>query len=183
MSAWGFLYRNLLWFGPPLMLMGALLLGLCIRGEVRLVKESKIVSLPLLAQQEVTLPNEGEVVLSVEGPRFSSRFQGLKYALLTAGGMPVEGRAVWLQARTTGVSWARVETRVFTIPQPGRYILQVEGLGMAREGDDRHHLVFTRPHLAPAVGYVLGMILSFGLFVVSLVFFVLRLTGVDVGVE
>jgi hypothetical protein len=113
----------------------------------------------------------------VEGPRFSSRFAGLNYTLSTADGVPVEGRATLFRATTTGVSWARVELRVYEIPHPGRYVLRVQGSGAAQQGDANHRLVFTRPHLAPALAYVLGIILSLGLFIVCLVFFLLRLTG------
>jgi hypothetical protein len=172
-----FLDRNVLWITPPLICISAMLLGLFIRNEVRLVKEAKILSVPLLEQQNLELQEEGRVVLCIEGPRFSTRFAGLSYALSADDGSPVEGRPALLHATTTGVRWARMEVRVYEIPHPGRYVLRVQGLGAAREGDANHRLVFARPHLAQTLGYVLGMILSFGLFVVCLVFFSLRLTG------
>jgi hypothetical protein len=177
MSTLDFLDRNVLWIAPPLMCISALLLGLFIRSEVRLVKEAKILSVPLVEQQEIEFQEAGRVVLCIEGPQFSRRFAGLSYTLSTADGVPVEGRAALFRARTTGFSWARLEVRVYEISHPGRYVLRVQGLGAAQPGDANHRLVFTRPHLAPALGYVLGMILSFGLFIVCLVFFLLRLMG------
>jgi len=36
-----------------------------------------------------------------------------------------------------------------------------------------------RPHLAQSVGYVIGIVLSAQVFIASLVFFLLRLTGKD----
>jgi hypothetical protein len=177
MSALSVLDRNVLWIAPLLMCIAALVLALFIRSEVRLVKEAKILSVPLVEQQNIEFPEAGRVVLCVEGPRFSTRFAGLDYELSTNDGAPIEGRTAWFHATTTGVKWARVEVRVYEIPHPGRYVLRVRGLGAAQERDAAHRLVFMRPHLAQAVGYIIGMIVSFGVFVVSLVFFVLRLTG------
>lgn len=177
MSALSVLDRNLLWIAPPLMCIAALALGLFIRSEVRLVKEAKILSVPLVAEQDVEFPEAGRVVLCVEGPRFSTRFARLDYELSTDSGAPVEGRTAWFHATTTGVKWARVEVRVYEIPHRGRYVLRVQRLGAAQERDAAHRLVFMRPHLAQTVGYIIGMIVSFGVFVTSLVFFVLRLMG------
>jgi hypothetical protein len=175
-----FLDRNVLWIAPPLMCVAALLLRLFICSEVRLVKEAKILSVPLVEQQEVEFQEAGRAVLCIEGPQLSRRFAGFSYALSTADGVPVEGRAAFFRARTTRFSWARLELRVYEISHPGRYVLLVQGLRAAQPGDANHRLVFTRPHLAPTLGYVIGMILSFGLFMVCLVFFLLRLMGEDV---
>jgi len=177
MSALSVLYRNVLWVAPPLMCISALLLGLFIRNVVRLVKEAKVLSVPLVERQNIEFPEAGRVVLCVEGPRFSTRFAGLDYELRTDSGAPVEVRTAWFHATTTGVKWARVEVRVYEIPHSGRYVLRVRGLGAAQERDAAHRLVFMRPHLAQSVGYIIGMILSFGVFITSLVFFLLRLTG------
>jgi hypothetical protein len=181
MSTLSLLYRNMLWVAPPLMCISALLLGLCIRNVVRLVKAAKVLSVPLVEHQNIELPEAGRMVLCVEGPQFSNRFAGLDYELSTDSGAPVEVRTAWFHATTTGVKWARVEVRVYEIPRPGRYVLRVRGLGAAQERDAAHRLVFMRPHLAQSVAYVIGMILSSGLFIVSLVFFLQRLTGKDSG--
>jgi hypothetical protein len=175
MSVLSFLDRNLLWIAPPLMCIAVLLLALCIWSEVRLVKRAKILSVPLVEEQSIEFPEAGRVVLCIEGPQFSHRFAHLTYELTTDTYGPVEGRTAWFRARTTGVSWARLELRVYEIPHAGRYILRVHNLGPPQARDAEHRLVFTRPHLAPAIGYVIGIILSAGLFIVSLVFFANRL--------
>jgi hypothetical protein len=177
MSALSFLDRNVLWIAPPLMCLSALLLGLFIRSEVRLVKEAKVLSVPLVAEQNIEFLEAGRVVLCVEGPRFSTRFAGLSYELSTNDGAPIEGRTAWFHATTTGVKWARVEVRLYEIPHPGLYVLRVQRLGPAQARDAEHRLVFMRPHLAQSFGYIIGMIVSFGVFVTSLVFFVLRVMG------
>jgi hypothetical protein len=177
MSALDFLDRNVLWIAPPLMCISALLLGLLIRGEIRLVKQAKILSVPLVEQQEIEFQEAGRAVLCMEGPRLSRRFAGLHFTLRTSDGEPVAGRSTLLGLRTTGVSWVRLELQVYEIPHAGRYVLRVEGLGAPREGDAKHRLVFTRPVLAQTIGNVIGMIVSFGVFITSLVFFLVRLSG------
>ncbi len=177
MSTLDFLDRNLLWITPPLMIISLVLLGFCIRNEVRLVKASKILSAPLVEQQTVEFPEAGTASLCIEGPRFSRRFGGLSYGLRAADGTPLEGRRVLVRTSTTGVRWARLELEIYEIPRPGRYVLRVEGLGPPQSGDADHHLVFTRPIMAQTVGYILGMIFTFALFVLSVVFFSIRLSG------
>jgi hypothetical protein len=179
MSALSFLDRNVLWIAPPLMCLAVWLLVFFIRSEIRLIKEAKILSVPLVEQQDIEFREAGRVVLSIEGPRFSTRFSGLAYELSDDYGAPVKGRRAWFNATTSGVKWVRMEMRVYEIPHPGRFVLRVQRLGVAQERDAEHRLVFMRPHLAQTVGYIICVILSFGLFIVSLVFFSLRLTGRD----
>ena len=157
------------------MCVAALLLVLSIRSVVRLVKEAKILSVALVEEQTIEFRDAGKVILSMEGPQFTTRFARLSYELTTDDGAPVEGRTAWFRARTTGVSWVRMELKSYEIPRPGRYVLRVEGLGEPQERDAQHHLVFMRPHLYASIAYILGIILSFGVFVVSLVFFCHRL--------
>ncbi len=179
MSTLDFMERNLLWIAPPAMIISVALLALCIRNEVRVVKGSKLLSAPLVEQQNVELPEAGTTSLCIEGPQFSRRFAGLSYSLRADDGAPVEGRRVLFRTRTSGISWARLELLTYEIPRPGRYLLRVEGLGPPQPSDAAHHLVFTRPHTAPTIAYILGMIFTFALFVVSFVFFMLRLIGKD----
>lgn len=164
----------MLWIAPPLMCLAVLLLVVSIRNVVRLVKDAKVLSVPLVEQQAVNFREAGKVVLCMEGPQFTTRFARLSYELSTDDGAPVEGRTAWFRARTSGVSWVRMELRSYEIPQPGRYVLRVQGLGEPQERDANHRLVFMRPHLYPSVGYIVGIILSFAVFVASLVFFCQR---------
>ncbi len=170
------LNRYLPWITAPLMCIAVALLALCIRNVIKLGPEARILSVPLVAQQTIEFREARRVVLSAEGPQLSRRFAGLAYQLSTEYGVPVEGRRAWFGATTKGFTTARREVRVYEIPHPGRFVLRVEKLGAVREGDARHRLVFARPHLAQAIGYVIGIVLSAGVFIGSLVFLVLRLT-------
>ena len=159
------------------MCLALLLVGVFIRGVVRLVKESKVLNLPLVEQQSIVLPEAGTLVLCEEGPRFSRRFVGLTYELSTEYGVPVAGRIAWFHARTSGVSTVRTEVSVYEIPHPGRFVLRVKQLGAPQERDAQHRLAFLKPHLGKSVVHVIGITLSSCLFIASLVFFLLRLTG------
>ena len=170
------LYRNALWITAPLMCVSGLLLGLFIRNVVHLVRDSKVLSVPLVEQQTIELPEAGSLVLCAEGPRFSRRFAHLAYELSTEHGAPVEGRTTLFHATTSGISTARREERVYEIPHPGRYVLRVRNLGAHQPKDSEHRLVFVRPHLGQSTGYVIGIVFSAMTFIASLVFFLLRLT-------
>jgi hypothetical protein len=174
-STLSLLYRNMLWIAPPLMCISVLLLVLSIRNVIRLVKDAKVLSIPVVERQTIDFREAGKVVLCLEGPLFTTRFAHLDYELSTDEGAPVEGRTAWFRAKTTGASWVRMELRSYEIPQPGRYVLRVRGLGEPQERDAAHRLVFMRPHLFPSVGYTIGITLSALVFIASLVFFCQRL--------
>jgi hypothetical protein len=168
-------YKYWIWIGAPLILISAVALGLVIASTVSMVRKAQLFRVPLVERQEVRFGEAERVVLSMEGPRFSTRFRNLAYELRADDGTRVEGRPVLFRARTTAVSTARMEILTYGIPRPGRYVLRIQGLGAVQAADARHAIVFGRPHLGRTVAHILGMILSAGVFIVSLVFFVLRL--------
>lgn len=73
-----------------------------------------------------------------------------------------------------------MELLKYDIPRPGRYVLSMTGLGAPQERDVKHAVLFAKPHLAQSMAYVLGIVLASGVFVASLVFFLLRLTETGV---
>jgi hypothetical protein len=174
------IYQRMAWIGPPLMLLGLVCLGLSIRNVVRLSRRSVVLTLPLIHEQTFEVSTPGTLVLAEDGPLLSGRFNGLRYTVVTDYGKPVADRPVLIRATTSGFSTARREKRVLEMPHAGRFILKIEGLGPARERDNEHHIAFTKPHLVQTVGWILAIIGSAGLFIVSLVFFCIRLAGVDI---
>jgi len=169
------LYRNGLWIAVPLFVISAGLLGFFILSVIRLVDNSKILSVPLLAQQAVEFPAAGRVVLCMEGPLLTSRFAHLDYDLRPRDGMPLEGRTTWFHARTSSFSTVRMELKSYEITKPGSYVLQIRGLKPGSRADSEHRIVFMRPHLALSIGYVIGITLSAGLLIGSVVLFLMRL--------
>jgi len=171
-----FIWRNILWISAPLMIVGLFLLGFSILRVIKIVKKSEVLRVPLADSQQIELPEAGRLVLCGEGPLLTTRFGRLKYVVTAADGTPVKSRMTPFRATTTGMTWCRMEFRMLSIPEPGRYTLDIDGLGAPRENDDRHWIVFMRPHLAKSVLCVLGIILGAILFIANLVFFLLRLT-------
>jgi hypothetical protein len=181
MAVLDLLYRNGLLLSVPSFCLGAALLGRSILSIIRTVGTAELARLPLAEKQTVTLNQAGPVVLCVEGPRMATRFSGLSYELAAENGAFVRLRTTWFHATTSGFSTVRREERRLDIPGPGNYTLRVSGLGTAEEGDANLHLVFVKPHSIVIVLYILGIILSAGLTVGSLVLFILRLAGGENG--
>lgn len=168
------IYRHWTWIGIPVMVVALAALVVLIVGVIATVKKAHLFKVPLSERQEVRFTEAGRVVLSIEGPRFSTRFARVNFELSGLAGEPVESRSALFRARTSGVSTARMELIVYEIPMPGPYVLTMTGLGATQENDARHAVVFMRPHLKQSVAYVLGMLLASIIFITSLVFFLLR---------
>jgi len=63
-----------------------------------------------------------------------------------------------------------MESHVFALPVPGTYRLRINGLGESAAPDPRERIVFMRPHLGRSIGFIIGIVLSGGLFITGLVF-------------
>ncbi len=174
-STFAIVYEYWVWAGIPVMVAALAALVFLIRGVVATLRKAHLFSVPVAEAQEVQFAEAERVVLSVEGPRFTSRFARAGFELKGVNGDPVEGRRAWFRARTSGISTARIELLKYDIPRPGRYVLRMTGLGPAQDADAGHAVVFMRPHLKQTVAYVLGIVLASGVLITSLVFFVLRL--------
>jgi hypothetical protein len=168
-------YRHWIWIGIPVLLLSLASLVCVIRGVIATVRSAHLCRVPLAGRQEVDFAAAGTVVLSTEGPRFSTRFARLEFGLQGVEGDAVPGRRVLFRARTSGISTVRTESRTFDLPRPGRYVLTTSGLGAPQANDSRHAVVFMRPHLLQSMVYVLGIVASAAVFIVSLVFWLLRL--------
>ncbi len=173
-STFASLYRHWIWVGPPVFLLALAGLIGSIMGVVATLRKAHLFKLPLSEKQELEFREPGRVVLSTEGPRFSTRFAHLKFELRGINGDPVLGRRALFRAQTSGISTVRTEHLIFEIPRPGRYVLTISGPGSTRETDAGHSIVFMRPHLMRAMTFVIGIVVSSAFLIASLVFFVLR---------
>lgn len=168
-------YQHILWISVPLFFISAVSVFYCIRNLIRSVRQAQILSIPLLEQQEIEFTEAGPVVLSIEGPLFTTRFGGLSYELNKGDGTSIQGRRIIFRNSTSGFSKITMDLMAYRIPESGHYIYQVHGLGASREKDAVHRLVFSKPHIASSIGYVLGITLSSVFLISSLVFSILRL--------
>jgi len=71
-----------------------------------------------------------------------------------------------------------MELRIYEITHPGRYTLEIMGLGAEKPSDSKHRIVFTRPHLAQSMAYVNGIVFAAAINIGSIVLFLMRLAGV-----
>ena len=178
MAFLSYLYKYGIWISVPVFILSVLLLVRCITGVIKAEKETRLVSLPLLDRQEIDFAVEGDVVLCMEGPILSRRFANLEYGLTGPDGGVVRSRPALFRSSTSGFSKAIMELRVYEIAQPGRHVFEIRGLGDERPADAEHRMVFTRPHLARSMAFVIGIVFSAALSIGSLVLFLMRLAGV-----
>jgi len=178
MAFLSYLYKYGIWISVPVFILSVLLLVRCITGVIKAEKESRLVSLPLLDRQEIDFAVEGDVVLCMEGPILSRRFANLEYELTGPDGRAVRSRPALFRSSTSGFSKAIMELRVYDIAQPGRHVFEIRGLGDERPADAEHRMVFTLPHLARSMAYVIGIVFSAALSIGSLVLFLMRVAGV-----
>lgn len=177
MPLWSFLDRHWTTIAIPVMVAAAAALISLILGLVATVRQSLILRVPLAGRQEIQFAEPGAVILNMEAPRFSTRFAHLEFELTGIGGDTIQGHRRLVRSRTSGVTLVQVALLSYDIPRPGRFLLTVRGLDAPRPGDERHSIVFTRPIGLKTVGLIVGIILSAGILITSLVFFVLRLRG------
>ncbi len=178
MAVLSILYKYGIWISIPAFIISVFLLVKCIAGVIRTGREAQLFSVPLRDRQEIEFTEAGRVVLCMEGPLLSRRFAKLKYELTGPDGMAVESRMVLFRMRTTGFSKARLELKTYDIAYPARYVFEIEGLGAERPSDADHRMVFTRPHFARTMAYVLGIVFAAMLTIGSFVFFLMRLLRV-----
>lgn len=170
-------YENGLWLSWPLFGLGIFLLVKSILRVIRLGKENLLLSVPLLASQEIELAATGTVALWAEGPLFSPRFRGARYELRDDAGLPVASRRNFPPITSSGFSRGRLLARYFKLSHPGRYTLQVTLKNQPESDDSDFRLLFMRPYMMQVVGCIFGMLLGAALTIGSLVNFLLRLLG------
>ncbi len=92
MSFFSCIYRNGLWISVPLFIMSVALLVYLIRDVIKVMKQVRLTGVPLVEEQEVEFAEAGQVVLCMEGPRFTTRFANLSYRLIGPDGSPAKSR-------------------------------------------------------------------------------------------
>jgi hypothetical protein len=182
-SVFAAIYRHWIWLGVPVILAALVGLILMIRGVIVLLRESQIARTPLAETLEISFPEAGPVVLSTESPRFSRLFAHATFELHGLNGAPVPGQPVLFRMSSAKVTTVAMEAMTFEIPHPGRYVLRAGGIPGSLETLSNHFVSFSRPHGAQTIGYILGIVFTSGTFIVSLVFFLMRLVGVQTNAE
>jgi hypothetical protein len=172
------IWRYGIWVSIPVFILSVLLLVDCITGVIRTVRNVRLLSVPLVDLQEIEFSEAGKVVLCLEGPLFTPFFRKLTYELIGPNGMPVKSRIAWFRARSSSFSQVKMELKVYEIAFPGRYVFKIAGLEGTTPPFEKHHMVFTRPHLGISMIYVIGIVIAGMLTTGSIVLFFLRLISV-----
>jgi hypothetical protein len=176
-SMWifSFSWKYGLWIFPLVFSLGAYLTWSFVMAAGRLSEKNLVCSLPLVAEQEVPLAKAGTVALWLEGPLLSKRSIGLQYQLSESNTAAIAGRKPLFPLSSSGFSRGRKLERIFSIPHPGLYILRISGPRASLDPEEKHQLLFMRPHLLQTVLSVLGIILGAALLIGGVVGFCLRL--------
>ncbi len=119
-----------------------------------------LVSVPLVAEQELDIDGSGAMLLHGEGPRLTTAFAKLDYHLVDlADGNVVPLSNILLKSSASGVSRSRLSLRYFTVDRPGRYRLVVLGLdGLSLS--EPHNIVFTHDTRRKLVVNIVSLVFS-----------------------
>jgi hypothetical protein len=161
------------WLLLPLLVTGLALLVVFIKNLVGLGKKNTLFSIGLKEDQPIEFAEAGRVLLCVEGPMFTRHFVKLRYQLIDANNTEVQGRTSLLRTSSSGFTRARMEIMSFSIPNPGRYSLRIQGLQEQEPEDSPYRIVFMRPYFGKVIVNIFGVLFASAVFIVSLVFFLL----------
>ena len=165
------------WFfiSLPALLVALGALAFSIRGLLGLLRGKAVSTVPLRAQSTIAIPSASTYDLSVSGKLGTTDFAGVDFQMHDASGTVVPMRTVVMRASRTSMSGrSTLQLRKFDAPHSGNYVLTVTGI---REGSDPGNtIVIGRPAGFALVGWILGIVLSGALLIVSIVASALVLT-------
>jgi hypothetical protein len=150
-------------------------IGLIVTGIMRLLRTIRVpelARLPLIAEQNLDLPDGGPLIFALEKPRFQ-RVQanalnpfGLSVTIEDAAGRAEKARPVLMPVVVEGLSRTRVEIASLPASQPGRYRLRLAGL--ASDFDmTGSFIVVSRPVSRSALALSIVLIITGAAFALS----------------
>ena len=155
--------------GEPLVLAavvgagaGVVLTIMSIVRLVRLARQPELARAPVAETASVTFTEAGPVELALEGPRLTTLFRGLDFALADAAGRLVPLRKLWLRTSSSGFTRVRQALYGADVPQPGPHTVRVTGMDPARDYGEVA-VVFIRPAGAGIVLTIVSLLASVGL--------------------
>jgi hypothetical protein len=126
----------------PTVLPGVWLLFRTSVSLITKLRQSIVLSLPLVPIQTVSFPLDGRLALSLEGRR-GSNLAGLDFDLRDSAGSAVELHKVLLKTTVSGGARVRLQVRSLILPHDGSYLLNISG--MRPDLDLENRVVFSRP--------------------------------------
>jgi hypothetical protein len=130
---------------------------------LRLIRSNRdqiLATAALVAEQEVTIREPGEVVLIAEVPRFGSDFRNLEFEVIeqvTGHGTTMKYDYMRAQGAVYGLTTMRVPLGRMTALRAGRYLVRVTGLQVGKNYS-ASRILLSRPYLGRMVGQILGIV-------------------------
>jgi hypothetical protein len=175
--------RSWLLLTIPVALAALALLSLIAFSLLRTVRGSVIASMPIRAEQQVTINSSGAFALNLEGPTLTARPANLRFTLSGAEpGTHIALRPILFRTDVSSMSRSRLELYSFTIPSPGAYTLRVDGIDPATDYTHKAILI-TRQYRAALVLHVLALVALGAALIGSLVVSGLVLSGKSLAPE
>ncbi len=152
--------QHWLWATVPLGLICLVILPVMVWRLIDNYRADEILSVPLVAEQELSLDGAGPMLLHGEAPRLSAAFGGLDFRLTRlADDRDLTLSDIWMKSSSSGFSKARLSLRAFELTQPGRYRLTVLG-SLDADLAANHSLVITHDRRGRMVGTILAVVFS-----------------------
>jgi hypothetical protein len=152
----------------PALLVSLGALAFSVRGLLGLLRGKAVSTVPLRTQSTIAIPTAGTYDLSVSGRLGTTDFAGVDFQVHDESGSVVPMRTVVMRVSRTSMSGrSALQLRKFDAPHPGNYVLTVSGI---REGSDPGNtIVIGRPAGFALVGWIVGIVLSGALLILSIV--------------
>jgi len=152
------LSRSWLFLTVPAAVAALGLLSWTVVRLLRTVRGSVVSTVPIRAEQRLTINGTGEFAFNLEGPIGSLRPMNLRYELSSADGatrIPLT-QIVW-NTDVTSMSRSRMELYRFTLPSAGEYLLRIDGINPTADYG-AVTIVITRQYRGSLVLHVLALI-------------------------
>ena len=161
--------RSWLFLTVPIALASFALLSWTVMSLLRTVRGSVVASVPIRAEQSVTINSSGDLSLNLETPILARRPLSLRFALSSIDGESrITLTPIAIRTNVTSFSRSRMELYAFTLPAPGSYVLRIDGIDPSTDyaGDA---ILITRRFIPALVLHVLALVFLGIAFIGSLV--------------
>jgi hypothetical protein len=139
--------------------LGSLLIWIVIR-LVRSNRDQVLATGPLVAEQELTIREPGELVLLVETPRFRSDHRNFEFQVVekaTGQATSMKYDFVRAQGAVYGLTTMRVPIGRMTAQRAGDYLVRVAGL-LANKDYSSSRILLSRAYLGRMVLQIIGIV-------------------------
>jgi hypothetical protein len=157
-----------LFISIPALLVALGVLVFSVRGLLGFLRGKTVTTVTLRTQSTIAIPSAGTHDLSVSGRLGTTDFAGVDFQMHDESGNAVPMRPVLMRVSGTSMSGrSTLQLRKFDAPRTGNYVLTVTGI---REGSDPGNtIVIGRPAGFALVGWILAIVLSAALLILSIV--------------